>query len=227
MYDDILISKIGENMKKAEENMNDYSLYSADFPYISSLEDLHSELQFPSFIRNSDGEDVEDLKIYPYIFIYSLSKIADQNVGDLKDIYIDGDLYESNTLSPVIKDNNIFYLKYRNILFEESNNQFFKLPQKTMIQYMYPTSKSYMEYKIYKGKELLSKFDYRSDNETFSESAFTILNSKEDNCGITINSDYKFANDVTICTDGVNTLIQSATPDSIETGLQNELLLYN
>jgi len=67
-----------------------------------------------------------------------------------------------NVINPVAYDNNVFYLTYRNILFEEENKHIFDVLQKTLIQSIYTGGSVSLEFSLFKDESILSSFVYKS-----------------------------------------------------------------
>lgn len=217
MYDDIIIQKTKERMRADGINPEDYIFPDNDY-LIRDFNSLENRIQRPNLYYN----DKSSIIIPPYIIINGLNKLSKGNIDGLLDIYIDWKLYTSNTISPKIVNWDIIYALYRNLNFEQDNSNYFDSSEKTIVQSMYGETQSYLQFNIYKNKQVLTSIDYRSDSSIIPSIIFKDIDNNF--CRMTIND---ASINIEICVEGNNVLAKTYYPNKELTWLNEEIIIYN
>jgi len=143
-----------------------------------------------------------------WFYVYGLDYLLSDPAArlDLYSIYIWEDIYAMNVINPVAYDNNVFYLTYRNILFEEENKHIFDVLQKTLIQSIYTGGSVSLEFSLFKDESILSSFVYKS---SWSSPIYNISFTYAENTSCSMNTTNLYDFDIAICSDWINSLIRT------------------
>lgn len=225
-YDDILVEKISELIKK--------DWYNNDIKWLIKIlenSDFIRLLKFPSLywkegddsIEMNDYDRLDNINTYIPVVNWLKELINISGITYI-DLYIDWKLYDKNIISPQIIWDNLYYIKLRNLRFEDKNPSYFSNPEKTLFQYPDENEKISVVYSIYKDSTLIWNVDYKSPLEYWFNGIIKIIDWKNHPC---IFNEDNFTENLKICVLNDSYVAQSRTLSSKDKSKEEKVLIYN